>query len=76
MISRIIKNFFLGEPEVGIPSITSQFTTNKFNLDRSTSLSSQYISTIINFPKYKKAIKFDIWDNAGQKKYHSLAKIF
>ena len=31
---------------------------------------------MIDFPDYKKTIKFDIWDTVGQEKYRSLAKIF
>ena len=30
----------------------------------------------MDFPKYQKKIKFDIWDTVGQEKYRSLAKIF
>ena len=71
-----VKVVLLGESGVGKTSIISQFTTNKFNPRCATSVSAQFISKTIEFPKYDKAIKFDIWDTVGQEKYRSLAKIF
>ena len=71
-----VKVVLLGESGVGKTSIISQFTTNKFNPRCPTSVSAQFISKTIEFPKYDKAIKFDIWDTVGQEKYRSLAKIF
>ena len=71
-----VKVVLLGESGVGKTSIISQFTTNKFNPRCPTSVSAQFISKIIDFPEYKKSIKFDIWDTVGQEKYRSLAKIF
>ena len=71
-----VKVVLLGESGVGKTSIISQFTTNKFNPRCATSVSAQFISKTIDFPKYNKVIKFDIWDTVGQEKYRSLAKIF
>ena len=71
-----VKVVLLGESGVGKTSIISQFTTNKFNPRCATSVSAQFISKTIEFPKYDKSIKFDIWDTVGQEKYRSLAKIF
>ena len=71
-----VKVVLLGESGVGKTSIISQFTSNKFNLRCPTSVSAQFISKTIDFPKYQKSIKFDIWDTVGQEKYRSLAKIF
>ena len=71
-----VKVVLLGESGVGKTSIISQFTSNKFNPRCPTSVSAQFISKIIDFPKYQKSIKFDIWDTVGQEKYRSLAKIF
>ena len=66
----------LGESGVGKTSIIAQFTSGKFDPDCVTSLSAQFISKTIEFENLQKAIKFDIWDTAGQEKYRALAKIF
>lgn len=71
-----VKVVLLGESGVGKTSIISQFTSNKFNPRCPTSVSAQFISKQIQFPKYNKILKFDIWDTVGQEKYRSLAKIF
>ena len=71
-----IKVVLVGESGVGKTSIISQFTANKFDPHRETSLSAQFISKTIDFPDLQKAIKFDIWDTVGQEKYRALAEIF
>ena len=70
------KVVLLGESGVGKTSIIAQFTTGKFDPDCVTSLSAQFISKTVEFQNLGKAIKFDIWDTAGQEKYRALAKIF
>ena len=71
-----VKVILLGESGVGKTSIIAQFTSGKFDPDCVTSLSAQFISKTIEFENLQKAIKFDIWDTAGQEKYRALAKIF
>ena len=71
-----VKVVLLGESGVGKTSIIAQFTAGKFDPDCVTSLSAQFVSKIMEFPNLNKAIKFDIWDTAGQEKYRALAKIF
>ena len=71
-----VKDVLLGESGVGKTSIIAQFTSNKFDPDCVTSLSAQFISKTMEFDNLQKAIKFDIWDTAGQEKYRALAKIF
>ena len=71
-----VKVVLLGESGVGKTSIIVQFTSGKFDPDCVTSLSAQFISKTIEFENLQKAIKFDIWDTAGQEKYRALAKIF
>ena len=70
------KVVLLGESGVGKKSIIAQFTSGKFDPDCVTSLSAQFISKTVEFQNLGKAIKFDIWDTAGQEKYRALAKIF
>lgn len=71
-----VKVVLIGESGVGKTSIIVQFTSGKFDQDQVTSLSAQFISKTIEFQNIGKAVKFDIWDTAGQEKYRSLAKIF
>ena len=71
-----IKVVLLGESGVGKTSIISQFTVNKFDPHRETSLSAQFTTKTLDFPDLGQSIKFDIWDTVGQEKYRSLAKIF
>jgi small GTP-binding protein len=71
-----VKVVLLGESGVGKTSIILQYTTNKFDPDIVSSLSAQFVSKTVEFANVQKAIKFDIWDTAGQEKYRALAKIF
>ena len=71
-----VKVVLLGESGVGKTCIIAQFTSGQFDPDTVTSLSAQFISKIVDFEEGQKAIKFDIWDTAGQEKYRALAKIF
>ena len=71
-----VKVVLIGESGVGKTSIIVQFTSGKFDQDQVSSLSAQFISKTIEFQNIGKAVKFDIWDTAGQEKYRSLAKIF
>ena len=71
-----VKVVLLGESGVGKTSIIAQFTAGKFDPDCVTSLSAQFVSKTVEFQNVNKAIKFDIWDTAGQEKYRALAKIF
>ena len=68
------KVVLLGEPEVGKTKIIKQFA--RYAFDEESSISSQFCSKIVNIPDTDKAIRFDLWDTAGQEKYRSLAKIF
>ena len=71
-----VKAVLIGESGVGKTSILKQFTAHIFDPDCSASISSQFTSKILNIPNESKAIRFDLWDTAGQEKYRSLAKIF
>ena len=70
------KVVLVGESGVGKTSIIKQFTSHKFDPDCAASISSQFSSKVVNISDSKKAIRFDLWDTAGQEKYRSLAKIF
>lgn len=61
---------------MGKTSIVNRFVSDAFSLETISTTSAQFVSKKIEFEKYKKSIKFDIWDTAGQEKYRSLARIF
>ena len=73
-MTNVLKVVLLGEAGTGKTCLISNFTTGKYNSNTVTSLSAQFITKTIQVNN--KAIKFDIWDTAGQEKYRSLAKIF
>ena len=69
------KAVLLGESGVGKTSIIQNYFNKKNNKSIST-ISPNFQSKVMELKKEKKKIKFEIWDTAGQEKYHSLAKIF
>ncbi len=71
-----VKVVLLGEPGVGKTCIINRFSYDEFNERSVSSISAQFITKTIEFKDLKKSIKFEIWDTAGQEKFHSLAKIF
>ncbi len=69
-----IKFIIIGSVSVGKTSLLTRYATGTFqNMTKSTSNAS-YINKIkdVNNQKYK----IQVWDTAGQEKYHSLLKIF
>ena len=71
-----VKVVLLGEPGVVKTCIINRFSYDEFNERSASSISAQFITKTIEFKDLKKSIKFEIWDTAGQEKFHSLAKIF
>lgn len=62
---------------VGKTSILDRYISNVFRTNFIPSSSSSYSSKVVDLTKqFKKSIKFEIWDTAGQEKYKSLNKIF
>ena len=70
-----VKVVLLGEAGVGKTSIIHQFTYHTFDPDCISSISAQFVSKTIDYEGYG-AIKYDIWDPAGEERYRSMAKIF
>ena len=62
-----VKVVLIGEYGVGKTSIILQYTTNKFDPDNVSSLVGSFSSKTVEFLNVQKAIKFEIWDTAGQK---------
>ena len=70
------KVVLIGKSGVGKTSIISRYTTNVFKEVLMTTPGANFTSKQVEFPQYKKTIKFEIWDTAGQERYRSLAKVF
>ena len=75
-ISDNIKVVLLGEPGVGKTCIINRFSYDKYNERTVSSISAQFITKTFKLEDMNKEIRFEIWDTAGQEKFHSLAKIF
>ena len=70
------KVVLIGKSGVGKTSIISRYTTNVFKESLMTTPGANFTTRQVEFPQYKKTIKFEIWDTAGQERYRSLAKVF
>ena len=71
-----IKVVLVGESGTGKTSIIQQFAYKIFDPNCATSISSQYVSQVINITDINKSLKLEIWDTAGQERYRSMAKLF
>eukprot|EP00638_Chattonella_subsalsa_P007155 CAMPEP_0117756976 /NCGR_PEP_ID=MMETSP0947-20121206/14433_1 /TAXON_ID=44440 /ORGANISM="Chattonella subsalsa, Strain CCMP2191" /LENGTH=193 /DNA_ID=CAMNT_0005576735 /DNA_START=35 /DNA_END=616 /DNA_ORIENTATION=- len=72
--SREVKVVLLGDTGVGKSSLVLRFVTNNFRPYSESTIGASFMSKMImvnNMP-----IKFQIWDTAGQEKYHSLAPMY
>ena len=71
------KVVLLGESGVGKTSIISRFINNVFGENIISTTGASYAGKTMTFDEFGgKAIKFEIWDTAGQEQYRSLTKIF
>ena len=75
-ISIKCKVVLIGKSGVGKTSIISRYITDTFKDSLMTTPGANFITKKVDFPQYKKSIKFEIWDTAGQERYRSLAKVF
>ena len=75
-ISIKCKVVLIGKSGVGKTSILSRYITDTFKDSLMTTPGANFITKKVDFPQYKKSIKFEIWDTAGQERYRSLAKVF
>ena len=70
------KIVLVGESGVGKTSIISRYITNTFNYTFNSTPGANFTNKTVYIENYKKEIRFEIWDTAGQEKYRSLAKVF
>ena len=71
-----VKVVLLGEPGVGKTCIINRYSYDQYNDRTVSSISAQFITKTVDFKNINKSIRYEIWDTAGQEKFHSLAKIF
>ena len=69
-----IKVTLLGNPGVGKTCIISRYTDNTFLENNESTIGANYSEKTIK--RGKKTYQLDIWDTAGQEKFHSLGKHF
>jgi Ras-related protein Rab-22 len=71
---REVKVVLLGDTGVGKSSLVLRFVTNNFKPYSESTIGASFMSKMIMVQG--KPIKFQIWDTAGQEKYHSLAPMY
>lgn len=71
---REVKVVLLGDTGVGKSSLVLRFVTNNFKPYSESTIGASFMSKVINHGG--KQVKFQIWDTAGQEKYHSLAPMY
>ena len=69
-----IKITLLGNPGVGKTCIISRYIDNVFNENNASTIGANYSEKTV--VKNGKTYNLDIWDTAGQEKFHSLGKHF
>jgi len=71
---REVKVVLLGDTGVGKSSLVLRFVTNNFKPYSESTIGASFMSKMIMIDS--QPIKFQIWDTAGQEKYHSLAPMY
>uniref|UniRef100_A0A7S2SUM8 Uncharacterized protein n=1 Tax=Rhizochromulina marina TaxID=1034831 RepID=A0A7S2SUM8_9STRA len=72
--AREVKVVLLGDTGVGKSSLVLRFITNEFKQYQESTIGASFMSKLIMVDG--SPIKFQIWDTAGQEKYHSLAPMY
>lgn len=71
---REVKVVLLGDTGVGKSSLVLRFVTNSFKSYSESTIGASFMSKVMSVNGNR--IKFQIWDTAGQEKYHSLAPMY
>ena len=72
--AREVKVVLLGDTGVGKSSLVLRFVTNNFKPYSESTIGASFMSKMIMVDGTP--IKYQIWDTAGQEKYHSLAPMY
>ena len=70
----LIKLCIIGDSSVGKSNFLFKFIEGQFSPLHVATIGFDYKSRIITLPNFKKKIKLQIWDTAGQEKYMSMNK--
>ena len=71
-----IKIVLLGDSSVGKTSIVQRFAQDKFNPTSQATYGAAFVCKTVEVPELSVDVKFQIWDTAGQEKYHSMASMY
>lgn len=71
-----LKVVLLGNSNVGKTSIVQRFAFDKSKDVNAATLGAMFISKYLDIPQTDITVKFNLWDTAGQEKYHSLAATY
>ena len=71
-----LKVVLLGNSGVGKTSIVQRFVFEKFKEVNPATLGAMFMAKSIEIPQSNLSIRFNLWDTAGQEKYHSLAATY
>ncbi|XP_014778318.1 ras-related protein Rab-22A [Octopus bimaculoides] len=74
MALRDVKICLLGDSGVGKTSIVWRFVTNTFRENPGSTIGASFM--VKNLVLDSKTFRFQIWDTAGQEKYHALAPMY
>ena len=69
-----VKVVLIGDPGVGKSSILEHYLESDFNPHIESTVGVSFKTKEISFPE--KTVKLNLWDTAGQEKYHSLTKMY
>ena len=72
--AREVKVVLLGHTGVGKSSLVLRFVTNNFDKNSESTIGASFMSKMMTVEG--STIKYQIWDTAGQEKYHSLAPMY
>ena len=72
--AREVKVVLLGDAGVGKSSLVLRFVTNSFDKYSESTIGASFMSKLLLVDGAP--IKYQIWDTAGQEKYHSLAPLY
>ncbi len=70
----IYKVVFMGDSGVGKSSIAERLVNDVFSISTEATIGASYLSKILS--KINKIYNFNIWDTAGQEKYHCLVPLY
>eukprot|EP01022_Parablepharisma_sp_SALTPOND_P012851 TRINITY_DN1668_c0_g1_i7.p2 TRINITY_DN1668_c0_g1~~TRINITY_DN1668_c0_g1_i7.p2 ORF type:complete len:237 (-),score=31.23 TRINITY_DN1668_c0_g1_i7:1226-1849(-) len=70
-----VKIVLLGDSHVGKTSIVQRYIHDRFG-ETAPTVGATYSSKYAEFPNLQTAVKFNLWDTAGEEKFRSLGRIY